>query len=134
MTLYDILRYDIDEVTEFENLLNIVYRLGIEDEVQESFFQFSPSLIMDKDKRIHGFGEHEPWFKFHKSAILIEIIAFLIKKVIDEEYIQEDMINELVQDDKYIDFIDSSLYTMSKKDIIKKFKKYIKKERKCYLK
>ncbi len=33
-------------------------KFDILDEIQESFFQFSPDLVKEK---IEGFGEHEPW-------------------------------------------------------------------------
>jgi len=125
MTLYDIYRYENNEIKEIEKLLDLVYKLDIEDAVQESFFQFSPSLIINKDERIHGFGEHETWFTSHRRSIIIEIIVFLIEENIKEEYIQEDMINELINYEKYIDFIDNSLYDLTKEEIIEKFKGYL---------
>jgi len=123
MTLYDIYRYKPEEIKEIEKLLDLVYKLGIEDAVQEAFFQFNPSLIMNKDEYITGFGEHETWFDSHKRSIAIEIIVFLIETIIKDEYIQEDMINELVNDDSYVDFVDDSLYDLSKDEIVEKFKR-----------
>ena len=125
MTLYDIYRYENTEVQEIEKLLDLVYKLGVEDEVQESLFQFSPSLIMNKNDRIPGFGEHETWFTSHKRSALVEIIVFLIESVIEEEYIQEAMINELINYEKYTEFVDSSLYNLTKEEIIEKFRLYL---------
>ena len=128
MTLYDIYRYKPEEIIEIEKLLDLVYKLGVEDEVQEAFFQFSPRLIMDKKDRIDGFGEHETWFASHKRSILIEIIVFLIESITKDEYEQEEMINYVVNDEKYFDFVDDSLYYLSKEEIIEKFKRYISEE------
>lgn len=126
MTIYDIYRYTLDEIAEFEKLLELVYKLGVEDRVQESFFQFSPNLIMDESKRIPGFGEHETWFSSHKRSVIIEIIVYLIENTIEDEYIQEEMINDLINEEMYTDFINNSLYSLTKEEIIQKFKSFIK--------
>ena len=87
---------------------------------------------MDESKLISGFSEHEKWFTSHKRSIIIESIVFLIENTIEEEYTQEDMINDLINEDKFTDFICEKLYTLNKDEIIESFKKYISKYIKDY--
>jgi hypothetical protein len=105
MTLYELFRYEPRQIIEVEYLLDQCKRFGIEDTVQESFFQFSPNLIMDEEQQIPGFGEHEPWAIFHKRTITSDIIFFLIESQDYGDYTEEDLIREQVWNETFTHFV-----------------------------
>jgi len=62
--LYKIFNYTERQIIEIEYLTNLINKLGINSNVDESFFQFSPQLV---DEKTEKFNEHEPWAVFHKE-------------------------------------------------------------------
>jgi len=102
MNLYELYKYTPQEIVEVEYLLDQAKRFDILDEVQESFFQFSPDLLEEK---IEGFGEHEPWAVSHKRHIVNEIIYYLIARVSDDKYIAEQWIDEQIWREPFTPFI-----------------------------
>ena len=123
MTLYDIFRYTNHQIKEVDYLIDQAFKLGIEDRVQEAFFQFSPDLV---DKKIPGFGEHEPWAVFHKRVIINEIIFFLIEQYTEDEYKRDVLYDNQIWNEEYTDFVlETDMRKMERSEIIKKFKKYM---------
>jgi hypothetical protein len=122
MTLYELFRYEPNQILEVEYLLDQCKRFGIEDRVQESFFQFSPNLL-PKEQQIKHFGEHEPWAIFHKRTIMNEIIYFLIESQGYQDYTEEYLINEQVWNETFMDFVlKNDFRKMSDKEIKDKSK------------
>jgi hypothetical protein len=123
-TIYDIFRIGDKEKREIEYLLTQCFKLGIDLEVQESLFQFSPNLVKEK---VEGFGEHEPWSIFFKRTLIHEILFFCVENIIKGDYNKEEMISDIVWDDsKYIPFIlKNDFLGLDKEDILELFKEYI---------
>ena len=125
MTLYELYRYTPQEIVEVEYLLEQAKRFEILDEVQESFFQFSPDLIEEK---IEGFGEHEPWAVSHKRHIINEIIFYLIEKVSEDEYIAEYWDNEQIWKEVFTPFmLQNDFRELDNEVILELFKAYLDK-------
>lgn len=123
MTLYKLYKYTKKEIVEVEYLLDQAKRFCILDEVQEAFFQFSPSLVEEK---IEGFGEHEPWVISHKRHIINEIIYFLIDKVCENEYVAEYWINEQIWKEIFTPFVlKNDFRKIDDKKIVELFKCYL---------
>jgi len=120
--LYKIFNYTEKQIKEIEYLADLVDVLNINSMVEEGIFQFSPRLVQEKTEK---FNEHEPWAIFHKEQIILETTCYLLEQIIDDEYVLEDEINSVINDDKYIDFIlKNDLRNLSKYEIINKFKDY----------
>ena len=123
MTLYELYKYTPKEIVEVEYLLDQAKRFDILDEVQEAFFQFSPDLV---EKKIEGFGEHEPWAISHKRHIINEIIYYLIDRICENEYIAEYWINEQIFKEIFTPFmLKNDFRKLDDEKIFKLFKTYL---------
>lgn len=122
MTLYELYKYTPQEIVEVEYLLDQAKRFDILDEVQEAFFQFSPDLL---EKKIEGFGEHEPWAISHKRNIVNEIIFHLIEKVSEDEYVAEYWVNEQIWREVFTPFLlGNDFRKLKNEEIFELFKAY----------
>jgi len=122
-TLYDIFRIKKVEKIEIDYLIEQCFKLGIEDEVQESLFQFSPSLVQEE---IPGFGEHEPWSVFFMRTLIHEILFFCIEETIEGGISQENLINEVIWNDEHVDFVlKNDFRNKNKEEILELFKAYL---------
>lgn len=104
MKLYELFKYTKKEIVELEYLLEQGKRFGIEDKIQEAFFQFHPSLLK-KEQQIPGFGEHEPWAIFHKHAAAQELIFHFIDRNFKNEFVNEFLINKQIWEESFKEFI-----------------------------
>jgi len=106
MTLYKLLGITDEEVQKLETLISIVDTLQVKDDLEESLFQFSPSLNM-KD---HG-PKHEPWGTFYIDICTNEIIFCLIDELLTYECDVEFHTNEQIYNKSYSKFVDELLQT-----------------------
>jgi len=124
MTLYQLLKYTPKEKMDVEYLLDVANEMNCLDDVQESMFQFHPSLL-DEEEQLEGFGEHEPFAVFHKKLIMNEIIFNILKIIYTTDYSQEDAINSQIWNETYTPFmLKNDLRNLTKDEIINKFKEY----------
>jgi len=122
--LYKLFNYTEKEKIEIEYLTSLIETLDIMGRADEALFQFSPSLVEEKTIK---FNEHEPWAVFHKKMLIHEIIIYLIEQSFENEYDSEYEINEVIWNDKYVNwFKKTDLSNKSKKEIINIFKKMLK--------
>jgi len=125
MTLYDLYRYTPKEVLEIEYLLNQAKKFNILDEVQESFFQFSPDLVEEK---IEGFGEHEPWAISHKRHIINEIVFYLIEQTFENEFDREYWNDKQIWHEVFTPFVlQTDMRTISNDELLASFLHFIEK-------
>ena len=119
MTLYELYRYTPKEILEIEYLLSQAKKFDILDEVQESFFQFSPDLVKEK---IEGFGEHEPWAISHKRHIINEIIFYLIEQTFENEFDREYWSDKQIWHEVFTPFIlQTDMRSISNDDLLAGF-------------
>ena len=125
MTLYDLYRYTPKEILEVEYLLNQAKKFDILDEVQESFFQFSPNLVKEK---IEGFGEHEPWAVSHKRLIINEIVFYLIEQTFENEFDKEYWSDKQIWHEVFTPFVlQTDMRTISNNELLDSFMNFIEK-------
>jgi len=125
MTLYDLYKYSQKEIQEVEYLLNQAKKFDILDEVQESFFQFPPDLV---EVKIEGFGEHEPWAISHKRLIINEIVFYLIKQTIENEFDRDYWNDKQITHEIFTPFIlKTDMRNLSNKEIFASFLNFIEK-------
>jgi len=123
MTLYELYRYEPQEIIEVEYLLKQAKRFKLLDKVQEAFFQFSPRLVAEK---IEGFGEHEPWADSHKNLIINELAYSLIDQVLNNEYDREYWYNKQIEDEIFTTFfLKTDFREFDNKIIYKKFEDFL---------
>jgi len=123
MTLYELYKYTPRDIVEVEYLLSQAERFGILDEVQESFFQFSPDLVEEK---IEGFGEHEPWAISHKRHIINEILFYLISQTVENEFDAEYWCDKQIWHEVFTPFIlKTDMRKVNDTGLFDKFLKFI---------